>query len=159
MRQSVGQPQCVRMCEAAVLMMQHIQTHLQTVFLPHKSNQDAQAHSLTGDGAFLRNQSNGFLRMFSKSVGRLRPWRNWSHSHHVTFHPFFFVKSSSSLTAFNVYVSARLQLSSCITLSISPLCFPFSTFFSPSHWTEQICKSQGKRGVEGHKPIQPVTQG
>lgn len=35
----------------------------------------------------------------------------------------------------------RLQLSSCITLSISPLCFPFQTFLN-----REICKSQGKRG-------------
>lgn len=117
-------------------MMQHIQTHLQTVFLPHKPNQDARAHSLTGDGAFLRNQLNGFLRMFSKSVGHLRPWRNWSHPRHATFPlspfpPLIFVKSSSSLTAFNAHMSVRLQLSSCITLSISPLCLLFSTFFFP----------------------------
>lgn len=57
-------------------------------------------------------------------------------------------KSSFSLT--------RLQLSSCITLSISPLCFPFQIFFNP--WTGRFASLKAK-GVKGHKPIEAATSG
>ena len=91
-----------------------------------------------------------FWESFSKNVGR--PKNKRPHPHHATFRPHFceikflshsFLcphgdKSSFCLT--------RLQLSSCITLSISPLCFPFQIFFFFTLWTGRFASLKAKRG-------------